>query len=172
MAQEAWACRPVLAEDSAGVAGLALEIWHEYYGALLSHRQIVYMVEKFQSPTAIADQIAQQGYEYYLMQAGGDNVGYLAVKAEGGKLFLSKLYVLKAQRGHGYASRAMAFLTRLCRERGLGAIWLTVNRHNDASIAVYEKKGFKKVREQVADIGSGYVMDDFVMEKEIRETDG
>ncbi|MDG0795017.1 GNAT family N-acetyltransferase [Cohnella ginsengisoli] len=109
MAQEAWACRPVLAEDSAGVAGLALEIWHEYYGALLSHRQIVYMVEKFQSPTAIADQIAQQGYEYYLMQAGGDNVGYLAVKAEGGKLFLSKLYVLKAQRGHGYASRAMAF---------------------------------------------------------------
>ncbi|MFC3799155.1 GNAT family N-acetyltransferase [Cohnella sp. GCM10012308] len=169
MTQEAWACRPVQAEDSAAVAGLASEIWHEYYGALLSLEQIDYMVDKFQSPGAIADQIAQQGYEYYLMRADGADVGYMAVKAEGGKLFLSKLYVLKAHRGRGYASRAMAVIMQLCRERGLGAVWLTVNRHNEGSIAVYEKKGFKKVREQIADIGNGYVMDDFIMEKEIRE---
>ncbi|WP_217593774.1 GNAT family N-acetyltransferase [Cohnella sp. GbtcB17] len=172
MAQEAWACRPVTIEDAQTVATLASEIWHEYYGALLSLEQIVYMVDKFQSPGAIADQIAHQGYEYYLMQANGANVGYMAVQAKDGKLFLSKLYVLKAQRGQGYASRTMDFLMRLCRERGLGAIWLTVNRHNEASISVYEKKGFRKVREQVADIGNGYVMDDYIMEKEIRETDG
>ncbi|CAI6059702.1 GNAT family N-acetyltransferase [Cohnella sp. JJ-181] len=170
--QETWTCRLADTGDAATVAALAEEIWHEYYGALLSREQIVYMVDKFQSADAIADQIATQGYEYYLMQAGGENVGYLAVKEEGGKLFLSKLYVLKAHRGQGYASRAMAFITGLCRERGLDALWLTVNRHNDGSIAVYEKKGFAKVREQVADIGNGYVMDDYVMEKEIRATEG
>ncbi|MDG0811380.1 GNAT family N-acetyltransferase [Cohnella rhizosphaerae] len=171
MTQDTWACRPATIEDVRTVAALAAEIWHEYYGALLSLEQIVYMVDKFQSPDAIADQISEQGYEYYLMRADGADVGYLAVKAEDGKLFLSKLYVLKAHRGRGYASSAMAFLIRLCRERGLGAVWLTVNRHNDASIAVYEKKGFRKVREQVADIGNGYVMDDFIMEKAIGETD-
>ncbi|MFD2330961.1 GNAT family N-acetyltransferase [Cohnella sp. GCM10020058] len=172
MAQETWACRPANAADAETLAGLASEIWHEYYGALLSLEQIVYMVDKFQSKSAIADQMERQGYEYFLMRAEGVDVGYLAVKAEDGKLFLSKLYVLKAHRGHGYASRAMAFMTQLCRERGLGAVWLTVNRHNEGSIAVYEKKGFKKVRKQIADIGNGYVMDDFIMEKEIRETDG
>jgi ribosomal protein S18 acetylase RimI-like enzyme len=46
-------------------------------------------------------------------------------------------------------------------------IWLTVNRYNDATIAVYEKKGFRTVRTQVADIGNGFVMDDYIMEKEI-----
>ncbi|CAH0117684.1 MULTISPECIES: hypothetical protein [unclassified Paenibacillus] len=35
------------------------------------------------------------------------------------------------------------------------------------TIAVYEKKGFRTVRTQVADIGNGFVMDDHVMEKEI-----
>jgi len=167
MLQEKWTCRRAETGDAELLADLASEIWHEYYGSLLSLEQIDYMVDKFQSAPAIADQIASQGYEYYLMQADGTNVGYLAVKAEGDKLFLSKLYVLKAHRGRGYASRSLAFVVQQCRERGLKALWLTVNRYNDASIAVYEKKGFKKVREQVADIGNGYVMDDFVMEMEI-----
>lgn len=167
MIQENWTCRRAETGDAAVLAGLASEIWHEYYGAILSLEQIDYMVDKFQSATAIADQIASQGYEYILMQADGTYVGYMAVQAEGSKLFLSKLYVLKAYRGRGYASRSLAFVMQQCRERGLNAVWLTVNRYNDASIAVYEKKGFKKVREQVADIGNGYVMDDFIMEMEV-----
>lgn len=101
------------------------------------------------------------------MHDEGGIAGYLSVKEEDGKLFLSKFYVSKENRGKGYASQAMSFLERLCRERGLSHIWLTVNRHNESSIGVYRKKGFQVIREQVADIGNGYVMDDYVMEKEI-----
>ena len=93
-------------------------------------------------------------------------IGYTGVRPDGeGKLFLSKLYILKPYRGQGYASEAFAFLERLCAEEGLSAIWLTVNRFNTNTIAVYEKKGFVTVRTQVADIGSGFVMDDYIMEK-------
>ena len=44
---------------------------------------------------------------------------------------------------------------------------LTVNKGNTDSIAVYLKSGFVVREEAVFDIGSGYVMDDYVMEKRL-----
>lgn len=155
-------------EEIGTVARLASEIWKEHYVSIITMEQIDYMLDKFQSERAITDQIGHQGYEYYLMQADGQDVGYMAIRQEHSRLFLSKFYVLRAHRGQGHAGRAIRFLEELCRERRLEAIWLTVNRYNASSIAVYEKKGFRIVRTQVADIGGGYVMDDYVMEKEIR----
>lgn len=149
------------------LARTAAEIWQEYYISIITMDQIEYMIGKYQSVPAVLDQIDNQGYVYYGMYDEGGIAGYLSVKEEGGKLFLSKFYVSKENRGKGYASQAMAFLEELCRERGLCHIWLTVNRHNESSIGVYRKKGFQVIREQVADIGNGYVMDDYVMEKEI-----
>ncbi|MBB6672143.1 GNAT family N-acetyltransferase [Cohnella nanjingensis] len=154
-------------EEIAIVAQLASAIWHEYFVSIISHEQIDYMIEKFQSVQAITDQVNGQGYEYYLMNADGKNIGYLGVRQEEGKLFLSKFYIQQENRGKGYASQAVAFLADLCKNRGLGSIWLTVNRYNHDTIAIYEKKGFRKVRTQVADIGNGFVMDDWIMEKEI-----
>ena len=149
------------------LARLASEIWHEYFVTILSDDQIDYMVDKFQSYSALTDQIRHQGYEYYFMTVENRYIGYLGIKQEDGKLFLSKFYIQKEHRGKGYASQAMEHLVAVCQNRGLRAIWLTVNRYNASTIAVYEKKGFKTIRTQVADIGGGFVMDDYVMEKQI-----
>ncbi|UJF35677.1 GNAT family N-acetyltransferase [Paenibacillus hexagrammi] len=149
------------------MARLAAEIWREYYVSVITIEQIDYMISKFQSDLAITDQIRNQGYDYFLFHHDGAAVGYMAVKQELGKLFLSKFYIAKEHRGHGFATHALAYIEQLCKERNLTHIWLTVNRHNESSIAIYEKKGFRKVREQMADIGNGFVMDDFIMEKEI-----
>ncbi|GIP32806.1 GNAT family N-acetyltransferase [Paenibacillus sp. J2TS4] len=149
------------------LAQLASKIWNEYYISILSKEQIDYMLSKFQSVQAIAGQMNNQGYEYYLMNAYGSHIGYLAIKQEEGKMFLSKFYIQQEHRGKGYASQAMEWLVRICKDRRLGVIWLTANRHNHAAIAVYEKKGFRTVRTQVADIGNGFVMDDKVMEKKV-----
>ncbi|WP_138493592.1 GNAT family N-acetyltransferase [Paenibacillus pinistramenti] len=155
------------AEEIEETARLAAEIWREYYVSLIGTEQVEYMVGKFQSVSAITDQIQSQGYEYYRLRHGGASAGYMAVKPEEGKLFLSKFYIGKEHRGQGYASQAMNVLEKLCRDRNLSHIWLTVNRYNDSSVSVYKKKGFRVVREQAADIGNGFVMDDFIMEKEI-----
>ena len=45
---------------------------------------------------------------------------------------------------------------------------LNVNCHNKA-IQFYEKMGFRHVGSEKIDIGQGYVMDDFVMEKSLEE---
>ncbi|THF73615.1 GNAT family N-acetyltransferase [Cohnella fermenti] len=159
---------PVQSNDQiAAVSRLAHDIWNEHYSSIITQGQIDYMVETFQSTAAIAEQLRLGGYSYYLIVLEGNPIGYLAVKPDDGKLFLSKLYIRKDHRGRGLASRAFAFVEDLCQADGLSAIWLTVNRHNSGSIAVYEKKGFRTVRTQVADIGGGYVMDDYVMEKPV-----
>ena len=44
-------------------------------------------------------------------------------------------------------------------------IYLTVNKYNINSIMAYQKIGFIKTEELFIDIGNGYVMDDFRMEK-------
>ena len=149
------------------VAELGTKIWHEHYSSILEPDQIDYMVDKFQSANAVESQIEKQGYEYYLIKEGDTTVGYIGLIMEVEKLFLSKLYIAKEARGKGLASLAFAFLTDMAKSNKKQAMWLTVNRYNSGSIAVYEKKGFKKVREQVVDIGNGYVMDDYVMEMEI-----
>lgn len=158
----------ITVEEIAEVARLAAEIWREYYVSIITLEQIDYMIGKYQAVPAITDQICHQGYEYYLIyHDGSSTIGYMSVRQEEEKLFLSKFYIGKEHRGRGYASQAMAFLEQLCKDRNLSHIWLTVNRHNESSIAVYEKKGYRTVREQIADIGNGFVMDDFIMEKEI-----
>lgn len=146
------------------VAELGTKIWHEHYSSILEPAQIDYMVDKFQSANAVALQINDQGYEYYLIKDEDSVVGYIGLVMETDRIFLSKLYIAKEARGKGLASKAFVFLTELASSNKKQAIWLTVNRYNSGSIAVYEKKGFIKVREQVSDIGNGYVMDDYVME--------
>ncbi|MDD5934966.1 MAG: GNAT family N-acetyltransferase [Clostridiales bacterium] len=154
-------------KDLIYLAELADEIWHQHFITILSEDQIDYMVEKFQSFAAMKNQMLNQGYEYYFIVADGETVGYTGIKNDVDKLFLSKLYIKKAFRGKHYASAVFEQLKEICRQRNLKAIWLTVNRFNDQTIAVYQKKGFQTIRTQVTDIGEGYVMDDYVMEMEI-----
>lgn len=149
-------------------AALACEIWHEWFPSILSKEQIDYMVEKFQSAEAMSRQIASEGYRYYLMLKGGTRIGYTAVRPDSdGRLFLSKIYIKKEYRGNGYAKEVFEFLKDYCRENGLNAVWLTVNKHNSSSIAVYEKCGFRKIGEGVTDIGNGFVMDDYFFQLDV-----
>lgn len=146
---------------------LAHEIWRQHYAGILSSAQIEYMLEKFQSAKQIAADCAS-GYAYFILERIGVPVGYMGVKPNdpAGKLFLSKLYILDEYRGKGYAKEALAQLEKRAKRLRQSAIWLTVNKNNP-SYDIYLKLGFKKIREQTADIGSGFVMDDYIMEKEL-----
>ncbi|WYP26405.1 GNAT family N-acetyltransferase [Alkalihalobacillus sp. FSL W8-0930] len=150
------------------LAEQAVGIWNEHYIGIITKEQVDYMIGKFQSAEAVTRQIETEGYEYFNLNVNQAPIGYLAVKEEGSRLFLSKLYMLKEARGKGYASEAMSFLENLCKQRDLEVLWLTVNRENRHTIEVYKKKGFKIVAEEVNDIGHGFVMDDYIMEKKVK----
>ena len=75
-------------------------------------------------------------------------------------MFLSKLYIKKEFRHKGYGALAFDKIKSL----GYPRIRLTVNKNNKNTINAYLKYGFKTVDEDVTDIGSGFVMDDYIME--------
>jgi diamine N-acetyltransferase len=155
------------AQDVRRVAALAHEIWHEYYVPLIGAEQVAYMVAKFQSATAMQDQI-ERGDEYFTICRGGQLVGYAAVRPSPVEqsLFISKLYLRREERGAGNGRRALRFLEELACARGLKLLWLTVNKRNPA-VHAYEKCGFLIAESLRIDIGAGFVMDDFRMEKRI-----
>lgn len=145
------------------VADLATEIWHQHFIPIIGEAQVDYMVEKFQSYPAISKQINEDGYEYFRLYLDDIFAGYTGVHAENGTLFLSKLYIKKDCRGQRLASHAFDFLIELCKERNLKKIWLTCNKYNNNTLAVYNHLGFIITDEQVADIGNGFVMDDYIL---------
>lgn len=150
------------------IADLAEIIWHQHFTPIIGKEQVIYMVDKFQSFHALKEQLTE-GYEYYQIFDNGEFVGYTGIHPEDGRLFLSKLYIKKESRGRHLATKTFHFLQELCRERSLRAIWLTCNKHNDSSLAVYHHLGFQVIDTQEADIGNGFIMDDYIMEYPIAE---
>lgn len=146
----------------AEVARLGKEIWREHYGGLLSAEQISYMLEKYQSERAVAAQLSEGGYRYWLVLEDGRPCGYCGFVREEERLFLSKLYLRRAVRGRGIARLALEKLR--AEAAGLRSIYLTVNKENSGSIAVYKALGFREIDAVKTDIGGGFYMDDYIME--------
>lgn len=149
------------------VARLAREIWNEHYIPIIGKAQTEYMVEKFQSAAVIKHQIEMEDYLYFLIEPEKTPEGYLSVQSRKEDLFLSKIYLRRIQRGLGFGRRAAGFVEELAKDLGKPAITLTVNKHNSDSIAAYSRWGFRIIDEVVTDIGSGFVMDDYVMQKPV-----
>jgi len=147
------------------IENLAHEIWNEHFIPIIGKAQVDYMLEKFQSKKVITKQI-ENGFLYYLIKNNNEAIGYIGVISEDRQLFLSKLYIVLAERGKGYGRKAIEFLEELAIEKNVNKISLTVNRNNLATINMYKKLGFENRGSMVKDIGSGFVMDDYKMEKE------
>ncbi|MCF8030489.1 MAG: GNAT family N-acetyltransferase [Desulfohalobiaceae bacterium] len=150
------------------VQELAREIWGEHYTPIIGSEQVEYMLRNFQSASAIAEQI-RDGYVYYLLLSHGVPGGYLSYVKQPDKegLQLSKLYVHRDQRGQGLGRHGLELVQEDCLQLGLDLIWLTVNKYNSDSIAWYRHMGFEYAGSQVADIGGGFVMDDYILEKRL-----
>ena len=165
---------PVRTPEALGtVAALAEEIWYEFYVPLIGRAQVDYMVGKFQNVAAMQSQI-DQGYEYFLVRQEdasgsatsiGRDIGYCALQQQSdGALFLSKFYLHKSARGAGTGRKCIEFIEGLARRRGLSLLWLTVNKGNP-SVQAYQRLGVRIAADLVMDIGGGFVMDDYRMEK-------
>lgn len=162
-------CEVTQPDEVSALAARAREIWTEYYTPLLGEAQVAYMLENFQSEAPMRRQMTQEQYRYFFLNWDGEPAGYLGVQLQPDALFLSKLYVRRDYRGRGIGRDVMAFLEGWARGARLPRIWLTVNRGNTGSVRSYERLGFVKTGTQDADIGGGYVMDDYLFEKRLGE---
>ncbi len=148
------------------IESLAQIIWREHYIPIIGSDQVEYMLDKYQTASAMEEQI-EDGYGYFLVLNGEEAIGYFSVKKEGKELFLSKVYVLSLFRGQGHGHACFSYIEEYARQYGCERIRLTVNKFNSLAIMTYEGLGFNRVDSIVMDIGGGFVMDDYVYVKEV-----
>lgn len=153
-------------QDIQDTARLAQMIWREHFTPIIGEKQVDYMLDKFQSAPAIAEQI-RQGYLYFALMSDNRQIGYTAFRIDDDVLFLSKLYIQKEFRGRGYARIVLDKAEETAKKNTKPVVRLTCNKNNANSLAVYKKLGFLTVREEKTDIGSGFFMDDYILEKQI-----
>lgn len=158
--------RAKLVEDFKQISKLATRIWFEHYTPIIGEDQVIYMLNKYQSVDAITEQISSR-QEYYLLFYNEKPSGYFCIYEKNDSLFLSKLYVLSDCRDKGLGKLAMTYIETQAKAKGVSNIALTVNKNNVDSIKAYEKMGFIKVEPIIIAIGNGFIMDDFLMKKEI-----
>ena len=155
-------------EQIALVAEIAEPIWYATYEPIIGADAVAYMIDKFQSVPAINRQLETEGYVYYLIYANGEAAGFIGlVPRKEGRMFLSKLYIRPEFRGRGIVRKAFSHIAALCKEVGLDKIYLTVNKQNTHAIEVYKHHGFYEIDAVVTDIGCGYVMDDYILQKDV-----
>lgn len=162
--------QPVLSrENIAHVAAMARCIWVEHFTPIIGASQVAYMLERFQSEQAVSTQISEDGYRYFLITDRTRNLGYTAVVPlpEKSTLLLSKLYIDRRFRNKGLGRAAVKHIVDIAKADGYTAIRLTVNRNNLSSIEAYRKFGFQIAAEAVQDIGAGFVMDDYIMTRDV-----
>ena len=149
------------------IADFADSVWHDTYDEMLPFGQVDYMILKFQSESVIENDIIYNGYVYYAAYQNGSIIGYCAAKGyrDEGRIFLSKIYVKRTERGRGLAR---SFVNRIIEDFGnehYSSVYLTVNRNNHCAIEAYKHLGFLIAEEVDTNIGNGFEMNDYIMER-------
>lgn len=143
---------------------LAHQTWPQSYKEILSGGQINYMLKAMYSEAALLKQMSE-GHQFIVVYNNAIPVGFASFDEMAPTVFkLHKIYMLPNQQGRGLGKFTIQQIIADIHPRGATALRLNVNRHNKAK-SFYEKLGFVIIKEEKIDIGNGYVMDDFVMEK-------
>ena len=147
------------------VADLAKKIWPVTYATILSKEQLHYMLDRFYNLKALQKQL-ESGQVFYLAQNENQEfVGFVSyeINCKPNKTKIHKIYVLPETQGTGIGKQLFDLVKTKAQENQQTAIFLNVNKYNNAQ-NFYQKLGFTITKEEVIDIGNGYVMDDYVME--------
>lgn len=156
-------------ENFTSIREIAKEVWPIAYGTILSREQLDYMMEMMYSVTSLQQQANEKGNHFILATKNEIPVGFAAYEFNYNKkpkTKIHKIYILPNHQAKGIGKQLMDFIINKAKERHQKALILNVNKKNIA-IRFYERIGFTISFEEVIDIGNGYVMDDYVMEKSI-----
>lgn len=153
-------------EDIAVISALAEEIWPQTYSAYISEAQLRYMLNKMYNQGELLGQL-QEGHTFLIASEEEKDTGFAGfslIDPERQIYKLHKLYVLPEMHGKGVGKLLINEVARMATEQGGKWLQLNVNRHNKAK-DFYLQAGFK-IKETVdLDIGNGFFMNDYVMER-------
>ncbi|MGY4383445.1 ribosomal protein S18 acetylase RimI-like enzyme [Pedobacter sp. UYP24] len=147
---------------------IANNTWYDTYSSVITDEQIKYMLNKMYNKGELLSQL-QGGHTFLIAEENSKDLGYAGYSIADPALKtykLHKLYVLPAAHGRGIGKLLINEVFDLIKKEGGTAVQLNVNRNNKAA-SFYQSAGFV-IKETVdLDIGNGFFMNDYVMEKAI-----
>lgn len=149
------------------VRDIADEVWPKTFAPILPPEQIPYMMNMMYAPEVMEREL-REGYKFVALVVDGKPSGYISwssYHADTAKLH--KVYLLTTSHGKGFGRLMLDYASKVCRAAGFKKLRLNVNKHNERAISVYLKNGFETVESVKNDIGGGFFMDDYVMEKRL-----
>ncbi len=156
-------------EDFETIHNMAKIVWPATYGSILSGHQLDYMFEMIYSKDAYNEQIGMKNHHFLIAKEDdGSLLGFASYECN----YLSettkihKLYIMPDNQGKGVGKAFVNAIADIARRNNNDKLLLNVNRYNKA-ILFYEAIGFTKLREEDIDIGNGYLMEDYIMLKNI-----
>ncbi|AUD01610.1 GNAT family N-acetyltransferase [Spirosoma pollinicola] len=156
-------------QDLPIIRDIAYQTWPTTFGEILSPAQISYMLEMMYSPEALRTQVIEKKHVFLIAQDTDSNepLGYVSYELtyKGQPLTkIHKIYMLPASQGKGVGRSLINQVATIAVQHKNTRLGLNVNRYNKA-VQFYERMGFSVVDHEDIDIGDGYLMEDFVMEK-------
>lgn len=155
------------------IRAIARATWPVAYRAILSHEQLDYMLDLMYSEPALQEQMTAKRHRFLLACVSDAMIGFAGYQhgVGAGRSRLHKLYVLPGSQGSGAGKELLLSVEKAAQLAGDTMLELNVNRFNPAK-DWYARRGFIIERDEVIDIGHGYVMDDHVMVKRLTPRTG
>lgn len=158
--------RQAIQKDIPLIRELSHKIWPSTYASIISADQIDYMLQMMYSEDSLVGQM-KENHEFIIVSDGKIPIGFASFSLmENGIYKLHKLYVLPQKQGKGIGKFVINEILKAMVRKGGVALRLNVNRNNKAK-DFYEKLGFVIINEEDINIGNGYFMNDYVMERKI-----
>jgi ribosomal protein S18 acetylase RimI-like enzyme len=152
--------------DLLTIQALAEKIWLPTYASILDSGQIDYMMKQIYSRESLMQQMHEHHHIFLILDYESNPSGFASYSPHAAEASwkLQKIYVDPALQGKGLGKFLLEDVVARVKAAGGKALQLNVNRHNKARF-FYEMLGFEVVKEVDIDIGNGYFMNDYVMEK-------
>ncbi|HEX8978559.1 MAG TPA: GNAT family N-acetyltransferase [Parasulfuritortus sp.] len=160
--------RQLRLDEAEALVELAGRVWRTSYPGIITPEQIEYMLAQRYKP-GLVKQLLARGDLWLVALDGDQMVGFVhGHPLQDGDYKLDKLYVDPDWQRHGIGGRLTAEVALYAVRHGYGRLLLRVNRQNQPAIDAYLKYGFTVATIIMEDIGEGFVMDDYVMIKELQ----
>ena len=148
---------------------ITFKVWPQTYSNIIDKKQIDYMLDMIYSEAALEQQMTEHQHSFIINYNDVFPVAFASYGPISSTTWkLHKLYILPNQHGKGIGRFMIDHILEDVRVKGGHSLILNVNRQNKARY-FYEKLGFNIIGEEDIDIGSGYFMNDYVMEKKLQE---
>lgn len=155
--------------DLPAIAALARVIWRASFREIISPAQIEFMLGWMYSLERLKAEIQVQGIHFEQLLVADELAGFASygLTSKPGVYKLHKLYVHPGQQGRGLGSQLLGHCAQRAASLGAQQMILAVNKRNRRAIHTYRRNGYRVVDSTITDIGGGFVMDDYVMAKDL-----